>query len=154
MTPKKFLIALALSFVFFSVLLQFARAEPFTDPNGNRAQVIGGRPAGCPARFCGCGLRKYLGLSDTRLNLASNWARLFPRTAAHSGAAAVRKGGGHVMLLEQQISGTQWLVRDYNGGRRLSWLHVRDVRNYIFVNIFVNPQGNRYASASSSGFGY
>ena len=56
------------------------------DADGNRAyamadaaQIIGSRPSDCPHSYCGCGLRKYLGLEDKRLNLASNWARLFPR---------------------------------------------------------------------------
>ena len=58
-------------------------ATPALDAVGNRTfamaetgTIIGSRPAGCPNRYCGCGLRKYLGLSDARLNLASNWARL------------------------------------------------------------------------------
>src|SRR5689334_11321431 len=46
------------------------------------AEIIGGRPAGCPHAYCGCGLRKYLGLSDVRLNLAANWARFFPHEHA------------------------------------------------------------------------
>lgn len=107
------------------------RARIGHDANGNSAVVIGGRPAGCPRAFCGCGLRKYLGLDDRRLDLAWNWARFFPRTLARPGAAAVRPH--HVMLLERHIAGTKWLVRDYNGGRHLAWLHVRDVHGYVFV---------------------
>ena len=60
---------------------------PVLDAAGNGAigmaddadAVIGRRPNGCPHAYCGCGLRKYLGLSDARLNLASNWAKLLPR---------------------------------------------------------------------------
>jgi len=89
--------------------------------------VIGGRPAGCPNRYCGCGLRKYLGLE------ASNWARVFPRVAGPAvGVAAVR--GGHVMYIEGAAGNGQWLVRDYNSGGGLSRVHVRDVRGYVFVN--------------------
>ena len=109
--------------------------------NGNADSVIGGRPAGCPHAYCGCGLRKYLGLNDARLNLAWNWARLFPRTHAHAGAAAVR--AHHVMLLVAHIEGSIWTVRDYNGGRHLSYIHERDVRGYVFVE----PGGGRFASA-------
>lgn len=95
--------------------------------------IIGGRPDGCPARYCGCGLRKYLGLADKRLNLASNWARLFPRVAGPAaGVAAVRSG--HVMYIEGSAGNGQWLVRDYNSGGGLSRIHVRDVRGYIYVN--------------------
>jgi hypothetical protein len=68
----------------------FARADAGT--------IIGSRPNGCPHSYCGCGLRKYLGISDVRLNLASNWARLLPREAGPlPGLAAVRRG--HVMIL-------------------------------------------------------
>ena len=115
-------------------------ATPALDPVGNRAfaraetgTVIGSRPAGCPYRYCGCGLRMYLGLSDVRLNLASNWARLLPREAGpRPGLAAVRSG--HVMYIESAAGNGQWLIRDYNSGGGLSRMHVRDVRGYIFVN--------------------
>jgi hypothetical protein len=102
------------------------------DANGNSVIFIGGRPAGCPHSYCGCGLRKYLGLSDKRLNLAWNWARLLPRTDTHAGAAAVRHH--HVMLLVRHISGSRWIVRDYNSGNGLSRIHERSVRGYVFVN--------------------
>jgi hypothetical protein len=110
------------------------------DAAGNRAMatadagtIIGTRPEGCPRTYCGCGLRKYLGLSDVRLNLAAMWARLFPRESApRPGLAAVRTG--HVMYIEAAAGEGQWLIRDYNSGGGLSRLHVRDVRGYIFVN--------------------
>lgn len=103
----------------------------YTDANGNRV-LIGGRPAGCPHAYCGCGLARYLGLKDKRLNLAWSWAKIFPRTSAAPGMAAVRRG--HVMLLQSHVEGTRWIVRDYNGGRHLSWIHERDVRGFVFVN--------------------
>lgn len=97
------------------------------------ATIIGGRPAGCPQAYCGCGLRKYLGLNDKRLNLAWNWARLFPRAAGPApGMAAVR--GHHVMYIESATGDGRWTVRDYNSGGGLSRIHVRDVRGYVFVN--------------------
>ena len=110
------------------------------DANGNRVErvvdqgtVIGGRPAGCPHAYCGCGLRKYLGLSDKRLNLAWNWARLFPRVSGpRAGVAAVR--AHHVMYIEGRAGNGDWLVRDYNSGGGLSRVHVRDVRGYVFVD--------------------
>jgi hypothetical protein len=97
-----------------------------------RGIVIGGRPAGCPHEYCGCGLRIHLGLSDKRLNLAWNWASAFLRTSAQAGAAAVRHH--HVMLLERHVSGSRWIVRDYNSGNGLSRIHERNVRGYIFVD--------------------
>ena len=104
------------------------------DASGNSVGtvIIGGRPAGCPRRYCGCGLRKYLGLNDKRLNLAWNWARLFPRVHARPGAAGVRRG--HVLLLVSHVSGTRWVVRDYNSGGGLSRIHERDVRGLVFVD--------------------
>ena len=116
------------------IVAQTSRATLYVD----EGTVIGSRPEGCPHAYCGCGLRKYLGLDDNRLNLASNWARFFPRVSGPSaGVAAVR--GGHVMYLESSAGDGQWLVRDYNSGGGLSRLHVRDVRGYIFVN----PRGSR-----------
>jgi hypothetical protein len=95
--------------------------------------IFGGRPSDCPHSYCGCGLRKYLGLDDTRLNLASNWARFFPHESApRAGLAAVRSH--HVMYIESAVGDGQWLVRDYNSGGGLSRLHVRNVRGYAFVN--------------------
>ena len=113
---------------------------PAIDANGNRIMrvtdegaIIGARPDGCPHAYCGCGLRKYLGLSDKRLNLASNWARLFPHEPTpRPGLAAVRSG--HVMYIEGTASNGQWLIRDYNSGGGLSRVHVRDLRGYVFVN--------------------
>ena len=99
----------------------------------NTGTIIGSRPAGCPHSYCGCGLRMHLGLSDVRLNLASNWARLLPRQSGPAaGLAAVRNH--HVMYIEAAAGNGQWLVRDYNSGGGLSRMHVRDVRGYIFVN--------------------
>jgi hypothetical protein len=78
-------------------------------------------------------LRKYLGLSDVRLNLASNWARLLPRESGpRAGLAAVRNH--HVMYIESAASNGQWVIRDYNSGGGLSRVHVRDLRGYVFVN--------------------
>jgi hypothetical protein len=97
------------------------------------ATIIGSRPAGCPHAYCGCGLRKFLGLTDTRLNLASNWARLFRHEPGpRVGLAAVRSG--HVMYIEGQSGHGQWIIRDYNSGGGLSRIHVRSVRGYAFVN--------------------
>lgn len=110
------------------------RAAPAVhyDASGNRATIIGGRPAGCPHRYCGCGLRKYLGIADKRLNLAVNWLRIFPRTSPAPGMVAARSG--HVFYLISHVGGARWLVRDYNSGRGLSRIHVRSVRGYGFVN--------------------
>jgi hypothetical protein len=105
----------------------------------DQGTIIGSRPSDCPHAYCGCGLRKYLGLSDKRLNLAGNWAKLFPRAPGPAaGMAAVRSG--HVMYIESSAGDGQWLVRDYNSGGGLSRLHVRDVRGYVFVNPHSAPK--------------
>lgn len=123
-----FWIAVVFLVLSFAILTN-AKAQPL-DANGT--QVIGARPHGCPFRYCGCALARYLGIQDSRLNLAANWARLFPRTNAYPGAAAVRSH--HVMLLESHVGGSKWIVRDYNSGRGLSRIHVRDVRGFVFVS--------------------
>lgn len=120
-----------LAMVLVALCLAGCQTTEGSDANGNRI-VIGGRPDGCPHAYCGCGLRKYLGIDDARLNLAWNWARLYPRVEARVGAAAVRKS--HVMLLVSHVGGTRWIVRDYNGGKHLSSIHERDVRGYVFVD--------------------
>lgn len=97
------------------------------------ATIIGGRPSDCPHAYCGCGLRKFLGLDDARLNLAANWARFFQHESTpRAGLAAVRSH--HVMYLESSAGDGQWLVRDYNSGGGLSRLHVRSLRGYTLVN--------------------
>jgi len=107
----------------------------------DQGTIIGSRPSGCPHAYCGCGLRKYLGLADVRLNLASNWARYFPHEAGpRPGLAAVRNH--HVMYIEAAAGNGQWVIRDYNSGGGMSRVHVRDVRGYVFVN----PHASRMAS--------
>ena len=131
------IILTAILFTAIFLMVVNARAEALPrgplDASGNRQEVIGGRPAGCPHAYCGCGLRKYLGIDDVRLNLAANWAKFFPRTHAQPGAAAVRRH--HVMLLLSPISQTTWMVRDYNSGGGLSRIHARDIRGFQFVSV-------------------
>jgi hypothetical protein len=142
---KKLTVAAFLTGLFFTVLLQPSEARPrraYVDASGNATQIIGGRPSDCPRKYCGCGLRKYLGINDRRLDLAIAWARLFPRrTHPAPGYAAVRPG--HVMLLVSPASQDGWyVVRDYNSGRGLSRIHTRFVgRGWIFVDPSVRHAG-------------
>src|SRR5262249_46748318 len=56
------------------------------------SRVLGGRPAGCPRSFCGCGAAvRVFGRVVPELNLAANWLR-FPRTAPAPGMVAARRG--------------------------------------------------------------
>lgn len=103
-------------------------------PKGQQtaSEVIGGRPAGCPHAYCGCGASLYLfGRIIPALNLAANWLK-FPRTDPAPKMAAARSH--HVMILERQISGNIWLVHDSNSGGGLTRLHARSIAGYIIVD--------------------
>jgi hypothetical protein len=94
--------------------------------------LIGGRPAGCPPRFCGCGASLHLfGRIIPALNLAVNWLR-FPRAAPAPKMAAARPG--HVFVLERHIAGNVWLVHDSNSGGRKTRLHPRSIAGFTIVN--------------------
>ena len=96
------------------------------------SRVIGGRPAGCPHRFCGCGASLHLfGRIIPALNLAANWLR-FPRAAPAPKMAAARPG--HVFVLEQHIRGSVWLVFDANSGGHRTRIHPRSIAGYRIVN--------------------
>jgi hypothetical protein len=97
-----------------------------------RGVVLGGRPAGCPSRFCGCGASIHLfGRIIPSLNLAANWLR-FPRTAPSPNMVAARRG--HVFVLKRHIAGNTWLVHDSNSGGRRTRLHHRSIAGYVIVN--------------------
>ncbi len=99
---------------------------------GPAPQVIGGRPAGCPHRFCGCGASLHLfGRIVPGLNLAANWLR-FPRAAPAPKMVAARRG--HVFVLEQHIGGDVWLAYDANSGGHQTRLHARSIAGYVIVN--------------------
>ncbi len=106
-----------------------------------RAEIVGGRPAGCPHRYCGCASAKYVGLpnSDGRWNLARKWLA-FPRAAPGPGMAVVR--GGHVAIIISGQSGA-WRLYDPNSGGGLTRIHVRPL-----FGVVVNPNGHRTADAA------
>jgi len=107
-----------------------ARAEMAVASDPGR--VVGGRPAGCPHSFCGCGASiRVFGHIVPGLNLAANWLR-FPRTAPAPGMVAARRG--HVFVLEQQLEGDTWLAYDANSGGHATRLHARSLRGYTVVN--------------------
>jgi len=95
-------------------------------------RVIGGRPAGCPHSFCGCGAAiRVFGHIVPELNLASNWLR-FPRAAPAPGMVAARRG--HVFVLEQHLGGDMWMAYDANSGGHATRMHARSLRGYTVVN--------------------
>lgn len=103
------------------------------------AVILGGRPSGCPHRFCGCALSiKVFGKSVRELWLASNWFR-FPHVSPSSGMVAVRRG--HVFQLMSHIGGSSWQVWDANSGRGRIRIHTRSIAGYSIVN----PHGTRVA---------
>lgn len=97
-----------------------------------RGQVVGGRPAGCPNSFCGCGASlRVFGRIVPTLNLAANWLR-FPRTSPAPGMVAARRG--HVFVLEKHVEGDTWIAYDANSGGRATRIHARSLKGYTVVN--------------------
>jgi hypothetical protein len=112
----------------------------------NGARVVSSRPSGCPNRFCGCEASLYkFGRIIPELNLAANWRR-FPRAMPSPGMAAVRSG--HVMILQQQVSGNVWYVHDGNSGGHVTREHPRSITGYTIVD----PSGGSIRFAGSSRF--
>jgi len=96
------------------------------------SQAIGGRPAGCPHSFCGCGASiRVFGRIVPELNLAANWLR-FPRTSPAPGMVAARRG--HVFVLERHVEGDTWMAYDANSGGHATRIHARSLRGYAVVN--------------------
>jgi hypothetical protein len=108
-------------------------AIEFVNNADDAAVIVGRRPASCPRSFCGCEASRYLfGHVRADLNLASNWARKFPRTSPGPGMAAVRNH--HVFVLMGHVGGSNWLVHDGNSGHGLTREHVRSINGYTVVN--------------------
>lgn len=107
-----------------------------------RGSVVGGRPSGCPSRYCGCASARYLGIPNPggRLNLAANWLRLFPRTSPAPRMAAARRG--HVFVILRVTGPGKVLAFDPNSGRGATRVHERSLAGFTVVN----PHA-RYASA-------
>jgi hypothetical protein len=96
------------------------------------SQAIGGRPAGCPHSFCGCGASlRVFGRIVPELNLAANWLR-FPRTSPAPGMVAARRG--HVFVLERHVEGDTWMAYDANSGGHATRIHARSLRGFAVVN--------------------
>ena len=84
-------------------------------------QIIGGRPAGAPHAYCGYAARIYLGIDDTRLNLAWNWTKYY------HGSTPVAVWPHHVAIIIQRTGPGTALLRDYNSGGGLSRIHERSL---------------------------
>ncbi len=104
------------------------------------ARIVGGRPAGCPYRYCGCGVSlKVFGKIIPELNLALNWKKKFPRTSPAPGMVAARSG--HVYYIMSVIDNNTVLAYDPNSGGSKTRIHERSLRGYTVVD----PHGNRMA---------
>ena len=107
-------------------------ADTASPGNPVNARIVGGRPAGCPSSFCGCGAAlRLFGRIVPELNLAANWLR-FPRTSPAPGMVAARRG--HVFVLEHHIAGDVWMAYDANSGGHTTRIHARSLRGYTVVN--------------------
>ncbi|MCV0388085.1 MAG: hypothetical protein K5821_17210 [Nitrobacter sp.] len=95
-------------------------------------RIVGGRPRGCPRRYCGCGASLHIfGRIIPRLNLAANWLR-FPRATPAPGMVAARRG--HVFVLKRHLHGKVWLVWDANSGRGKTRIHPRSIAGFTIVD--------------------
>ena len=98
----------------------------------SETKIVGGRPAGCPRSFCGCGAAlRVFGRIVPELNLAANWLR-FPRSSPAPGMVAARRG--HVFVLERHVAGDIWMAYDANSGGHATRIHARSLKGYIIVN--------------------
>lgn len=131
-----------------------ARAEPMgrkhiAPSNGytmaSEERVIGGRPAGCPHRYCGCSASlRVFGRIIAELNLAANW-RKFPSAAPAPGMAAWRYG--HVFVIESVNGDGTVLAHDGNSGGGLTRMHTISLRGYRIVN----PNGATFSARRITG---
>ncbi len=102
------------------------------EPIRQVAAIVGGRPEGCPRRFCGCALAiKLFGRIVPHLNLAANWLK-FPRVTPAPGMVAARRG--HVFKLIAHVKGNIWSVWDANSGGGHIRIHHRSIAGYVVVN--------------------
>lgn len=110
---------------------QYAAPRHIERTSGH-AEVIGGRPAGCPHAFCGCSASLYLfGKIVPELNLAANWGK-FPTAEPAPGMAAYR--AHHVFVIMAVNSDGTVIAHDGNSGRHLTRVHTVSLRGYRVVN--------------------
>jgi len=97
-----------------------------------------GKPAGCPSRWCGCGLSvKIFGRIVPHLNLAANWQRSFPRTSPAPGMVAARRGHVFQLIAERGVDRRGrpvWLSWDPNSGGGRLHIHDRSIAGYTIVD--------------------
>lgn len=89
-----------------------------------------------PRVRCGWYQRKLRGFDlDARFNIASNWAKLLPRSSMRAGAYSVKRGyrkngtGGHVSKIVDASAGCARAVVHDNRGT-----YVRNICNEVYVS--------------------
>jgi hypothetical protein len=111
----------------------FNKTRASKAPIETAAVIVGGRPAGCPRAYCGCGVSlKVFGKIIPELNLALNWKRKFPRTSPAPGMVAARSG--HVFYIKEVIDNSTVIAYDPNSGGGKTRIHERSLRGYTVVN--------------------
>jgi hypothetical protein len=136
---RALIIVLTFAFTIASAEARHYRHHHEARAAGSSGEVIGGRPAGCPWQYCGCGASLYLfGRIIPTLNLAANWLR-FPHALPAPRMAAVRQH--HVMVLESHVSGDIWIVHDSNYGNHLTRRHPQSIAGYVIVDPTVGRIG-------------
>lgn len=105
------------------------------------ANVVGGRPEGCPSRaWCGCYLSKHLGLNERRLWVAREWARVgSPASGPAPGVVVV--WAHHVGIIRQVTAPGRAVVHSGNDGRA-----VRERERSLRGVIAYRHVGARYAA--------
>ena len=100
------------------------RAHASIDANGNDSVTYLPHPAECSylrTRFCGCGARNALGISDRRYDVAGYWA------GHYTGPTLVASWGYHVAIIRELYGDGTALLEDYNSGGHMSRLHRRSI---------------------------
>ncbi len=97
------------------------------------AEVVGGRPKGCPHAYCGCGVSlKVFGKIIPALNRAAEWLRRFPRAACAPGRVAARRH--HVFYIQSCNDNGTVVAYDPNSGGHKTRIHTVSLRGYQIVD--------------------
>lgn len=118
------------------------------EARGSNVEVVGGRPSGCPHRYCGCASALKVGLDNRggRWNLARNWFS-FPAAQPGPGMADVRRG--HVRIIVSDLGNGRYRFYDPNSGNGLTRMMTDVIRGRVVNPGGGTPSATRYASVSA-----
>jgi hypothetical protein len=98
----------------------------------DQGRIVGGRPAGCPHAFCGCGVSLHIfGRIIPTLNLAENWRRF---RSAMPGPGMVAWRYGHVFAIESVNGDGTVVAYDPNSGGGRTRIHTVSLHGYRVVD--------------------